>query len=173
MNLHEIDSTIRTIIEQGFDPTTGEMFNDLTTNEVNLAMKERLAELGMDREDKIKHCALFMREHVIMGKAIKEEEDRLALRRKGHELKASWLKGWIEDSCTLGESFESPEVRVSFRKSTRIELRNEADVPEELWNYPLPAPRSLDKNKAKEWIKRTKDVPPGINEVIGKNLQVK
>ncbi len=169
VNLHEIDSTIRTIIAEGFDPDTGEVFGVMEGH----TMQARLDELGMDREDKIKHCALFMREHDIMGEAIKKEEDRLSKRRKQHEAKAAWLKTWIEETCTLKEKFESPEVRVSFRKSTRIEIRTEEDVPKELWVYPPAPARTLDKKGAKKWIKDKHDVPPGINEVIGKNLQVK
>ena len=166
-NLHEIDHRIRQVMQLGFDIETGEVFQS------NAEMEIALEVLNIDREEKIKHCALFLKEHKAMAAMIEDEETALRKRRKTHEAQAAWLKRWIEMSCTLSEKFEFPQAKITFRKSTRMDVRDAAAVPETLWVYPPPPDRRLDRVAAKAWTKEHNEPPPGVEEIIVKNLQLK
>lgn len=174
MNLHEIDSRISFIVENRIDPETGEVFadNEFAVDADGTA-KTLLDELQGERAEKIMYCAMYFKNHMMMAKGIKEEEQALAVRRRAHERDAQFLKGWIEESCLANEKFESPSVKVTFRKSTRIDIREWEAIPKDLiFQPPVPEPR-LDKKACKEWIKTHHEPPPGVEEIPCKNMQVK
>jgi len=165
-NLHDIDERIQAIVHERIDPETGEVFEDGDESAAKLLM-----ELGEEREHKIIHCALYMDEHLREAAKIKEVEQRLAKRRKRHEADAAFLKAWVESVCEAHESFETPEIKVTFRKSTRLEPRDMEMVPKEIIR--TKTTEALDKALAKKWIEKYGDTPPGVEEIPCKNMQIK
>jgi len=164
-NLHEIDSRIQSIVDNRVDPETGEIFED------GIEYAELLDELTMDRTTKILHCAMYMQEHNLEAEKIKSVIHKLKKRMDQHKSHAEFLKHWVETVCKSDEIFESPEIKVSFRTSTKLEIRNYEDLPDELIHTEVK--HRLDKALAKKWMQKYGDVPPGIDEINCINIQVK
>lgn len=116
MTIYEIDARMARLI----DPETGELLD-----------YEAFASLQMEREAKIENMALWYKDLTAEAKAIREEEKALAERRKSAENKAERLKGYL-DEALAGESYKSAKVAVSYRKSTAVEIEDEAALVEEL-----------------------------------------
>lgn len=171
-NLHEINERIQMIVNDRIDPETGEVFEgepgDFNADDLGRLL---LTELELDRSDKILHCAMYMQEHVLEAEKIKGVIIKLKKRMDRHKKDADFLKGWVEGVARDSESFESPEIKVSFRKSIRMEIRNEEAIPKELWR--VKETRTFDKVLAKKWAKKYGDVPPGVEEVPVTNMQIK
>lgn len=116
MTIYEIDSRIAELV----DPETGELLD-----------YEAFASLQMEREAKIENMALWYKDLTAEAKAIREEEKALAERRRSAENKAERLKGYI-DTALGGEPWQSARAAVSYRKSTAVEIEDEAALIEEL-----------------------------------------
>ena len=116
MTIYEIDARMAELI----DPETGELLD-----------YEAFAELRMERDAKIENMALWYKDLTAAAKAIREEEKVLAERRKSAENKAERLKGYI-DTALGGEPWQSARAAVSYRKSTAVEIEDEAALIEEL-----------------------------------------
>lgn len=116
MTIYEIDARMAELI----DPETGELLD-----------YEAFATLQMERDTKIENMALWYKDLTAEAKAIREEEKALAERRKSAENKAERLKGYI-DTALGGEPWQSARAAVSYRKSTAVEIEDEAALIEEL-----------------------------------------
>lgn len=145
MNIYEIDNAILALI----DEETGE-----------IADFEAFENLQMEREHKVENIALWYKNLVAEGKAIREEEKMLAARRKSCENKAESLKKYL-DNILEGNKFKTAKVAVSYRKSAAVEI-DEGFIDwaeknaEELLNYKLP---DANKTAIKEAIKNGQDIP--------------
>ncbi len=167
-NLHDIDVRIQSITEGRVDPETGECFGD----EFDQLALNALEALDLQRSDKVLHCAMYMQEHNLEVEKIKSVIIKLKKRMEQHKNQAAFLKRWVEESCRAGEEFECPEIKVTFRKSVRISIRDAEAIPIELMK--IKTTQSLDKNEAKAWMKRHNgEAPPGIDAIPITNMQVK
>lgn len=110
-SLYEIDAAILECV----DAETGEVISP-----------ERLNALIMERSKKLEGVALWIKNLDSDAAAIKAERDALDRRMKAAENKAKALREWLTTALEL-QPFETPRVRVSFRKSTVTEV-----VPERL-----------------------------------------
>lgn len=117
MNLYELNEAIAKY-EMQFDEETGEWLNE-----------DELTELNIAKEEKIESICLWIKNLLAEASAIKSEEENLKKRREAKENKAESLKKYIA-SYLNGEKFETPRVRVSFRKSEKIEITDESLIPE-------------------------------------------
>lgn len=137
MTLYEIDSAIMSCV----DPETGEIL-DL----------EWLNQLQMDRNRKIENILLWIKNLESDAEQIKAEEKALADRRKAAEKKAESLRGYISD-VLQGETFSSPKVAVTWRKSEAV-IVDDVEMMEELSDdyliYDDPKP---NKSKIKAALK--------------------
>ncbi len=109
MKIYDIDAAILSLI----DEETGEI-SDF----------EAFAELQMQRETKIENMALWYKELIAEGKAIREEERALGERRRACENKAERLKSYLGELLN-GEKFKTAKTAISYRKSTAIEIEPE------------------------------------------------
>ena len=116
MTIYEIDARMAGLI----DPETGELLD-----------YEAFASLQMERDTKIENMALWYKDLTAEAKAIREEQKALAERRRSAENKAERLKGYIETALG-GEPWQSARAAVSYRKSTAVEIEDEAALIEEL-----------------------------------------
>ena len=114
MNLFEINSALANF-ELQVDEETGELLN-----------ADELDALQIAREEKIEGLALWVKELNAEAEAIKAERDNLDERMKQKQRKADSLKRYLQ-SALAGEKFESPKVKVSYRKSQQIVLAGEFD----------------------------------------------
>lgn len=106
MTLYEIDTKISECI----DCETGEVL-DL----------DKLSGLAMEREIKLEGVALWIKNLEATAKAIKAERDVLKVREEQAEHKALMLREWLSGALD-GEKMETPKVKVSYRKSTAVEV---------------------------------------------------
>lgn len=106
MNIYEIDQAILECL----DAETGEIIDI-----------ERLMDLQMAREQKLENVACWIKNLNAEIKSMKEEEARLADRRKVKERKVERLKQYLSDAL-CGEKFETARCAVAFRKTSRVEV---------------------------------------------------
>lgn len=106
MSIYDINSAITALI----DNETGEVTDE-----------EAFDALQMERDVKVENIGLYFKDLTAEAKAIKEEEASLAARRKAVENKAERLKHLLEYALN-GDKFSTPRLKVSYRKSSTVEL---------------------------------------------------
>lgn len=107
MKLYEINSELENLI----DTETGEI--------ADVAFFE---ELSMERTAKIEGIALFIKNLDSDAAALKAEETALSERRRVAENTAARLKEFLTNMLTDGEKFETPRVKLSWRKSKSVRV---------------------------------------------------
>ena len=113
MTLHEIDNAILECIDE-------------ETGEVDV---ERLTELQLERDAKVKGVAEWVIELQGDIEKLKYEEGRIALLKTQTHNKIESLKRWL--CYALGnESYKGDTFKVSVRKSESVELDPELDLDE-------------------------------------------
>lgn len=152
-NLYEINQAIMDCV----DEETGEIVDI-----------EKLNDLHMQFDDKVENIACFIKNLLSDAKAIKEEENNLASRRKSYENKANSLKKYLSDTLN-GQKFKTAKVSISYRKSESVDIENMKDVPEE---YIKIAEPTVDKASAKQAIKSGIKIP-GLRLAESKNIQIR
>jgi hypothetical protein len=78
-------------------------------------LAELLAKVEGDFNQKAERVALFIREMLATGKAIKIEEERLYARRKSMENAADWLKRYLETNMLIAEKMRIDGQLVTLR----------------------------------------------------------
>lgn len=139
VSLYDIDMRILTYREE-FDPETGEWINE-----------SELDDLKMEREKKIEHLLLWAKCLRAEAKAIKEEEDNLAERRKAKDKRADRIEDYVARNLD-GEKFETSRVKVNWRKSERVIIPDDVAVPDMYCNYTVL--RKPDKTVIKDYLKK-------------------
>lgn len=154
MNLYEIDKAILACI----DPETGELIDEAA-----------LTDLQMERTQKIKNVALWLKNLNASAAAYKAERDAFDERMKQAQKKAESLKRYLANALG-GEKFVTDECAVSFRKSTAINVLDEAAIPAAYMAEKVT--RSPDKIAIKAAIKGGEAVP-GVALVENLSVQIK
>lgn len=106
MSIYEIDGSILSLV----DMETGEIEDE-----------KRFDELQMERTQKVENIGCFYKNLVAEAKAMREEEAKLAQRRKAVENKAERIKALLIYALK-GEKFESPKLRCSYRKTKSVHV---------------------------------------------------
>ena len=106
MSIYDIDAAIVSMV----DAETGEVSDE-----------EAFDALQMERDKKVENIGLYYKDLLAESKAIKDEEANLAARRKTVENKAERLRRLLEYALN-GDKFNSPRLKVSYRKSATVEL---------------------------------------------------
>ena len=154
MTLYEIDRAILACI----DPETGELIDE-----------EALAALQMERADKIRNVALWVKNLNASEVALKAERDAFDERLNAAQKKADALKQFLADALG-GEKFTADECVVSFRKSSSVRVLDEQAIPAAYMAEKVT--RSPDKAAIKAAIKSGAEVP-GAALVDNLNVQIK
>ena len=119
MTLYEIDRQILNAIEYGCDPETGEIIDAAA-----------LDALEMAKEEKTENIILLIKDLTAENKAISEEEQALAKRRRAGENRVEWLKNYLMASLE-GEKFKTPRCSASYRKTASVSIIDESAIPSE------------------------------------------
>lgn len=117
LSLYEINEKILNFRYE-IDEETGEILNI-----------DELDELNMAFDEKIENLCLYAKSLRAEASAIKDEEKNLKERREAKERKADSIEDYIARNLN-GRKFETPRVKVSWRKSESVEILNEDAVPE-------------------------------------------
>lgn len=160
MSIYNIDSAIVALV----DTETGEITDEQAYDELQMA-----------RDTKIENIGCYIKNLTAEAKAIKEEEAALADRRKAVENKAKRLKSLLDYACR-GKKFESPKLKVTYRKSATVEvadgfiewaMRSDCD---DLLTYAEPKP---NKTAIKNALKDGR-IPEGLASIeTHENISVK
>jgi hypothetical protein len=79
-----------------------------------------LDSLQAEYSAKIENIALYVKNQNALSEALKTEEEALYKRRKTIDNRVEWLKSYLGNF--LQDKFESARCKVSFRKSTAVEV---------------------------------------------------
>lgn len=165
MKLYEINDKIYELLNQEIiDPETGEI--------LDVNGFDQLKELELAREVKIENTGLFIKNLDADVAALKEEEKRLAERRKAKENRLNSVKQFLNDFLQSEDvqKFETARVKMSFRKSESVGIADESLIPDKFVKTEIV--KSPMKNDIKKALKAGKEVP-GAWLVESQNLQVK
>lgn len=132
MSIYDIDAAIVSLI----DAETGEVSDE-----------EAFDALQMERDKKVENIGLYYKDLIAEANAIKEEEVNLTARRKSVENKAERLKHLLEYALN-GDKFSTPRLKVSYRKSATVELKDgftkwAEEHADDLLTYSEPKPNKI------------------------------
>ena len=161
MNIYQINQAIMDLV----DPETGEILD-----------WEAFDALQMAREDKIENVACWYKNLTAEAAAIRQEELNLQKRRKAVEKLAETREKWLEKHLD-GQKFETARCAITFRKTTKVELEDEAAVinwaqrnaRDDILKYTDP---TVNKAELAKVLKAEVDVP-GAALVTGLSMGVK
>lgn len=156
MTLYEISNEIVKIIDANVNED-GEIIGG----------EEELNALQMAYEEKVENIGLFIKNLLSDAEAIKAEKMALAKRQAQAEAKAKWLKEYLGYYLN-GQTFNSPRVAISWRKSEQVKCDDITAVPDEYLKYKDP---ELDKTAIKKAIKAGEDT--GCYLEVVNNIQIK
>lgn len=170
--LYEIEDTIREAIDRGYDMAFVDENGEFKQEDFD----EWLDRLKKEETQKLENIACYIKNLIAEVNAIKTEEKALADRRKAKENKANRLAAYLDGFLRMKgkDEFETPKCRVSYRKSTALEITDKAlldqwlTLHDEFLKYSEPM---LDKAGVKKYMKNA-DVP-GVELVNRKNIQIK
>ena len=152
-NLYEINQAILDCL----DPETGEIIDD------------RISDLLMEREQKLENIALWIKNLQADVQMFKTEKESFEKRQKAAEKRLASLMQYLTDNLN-GEKFSTGKCAVSFRKSDRVEVYNDALVPKKYMTKKVTfAP---DKDAIKVLLKSGRKVN-GCRLVEKLNAQIK
>jgi hypothetical protein len=163
MNLYQINQEIESLINE----ETGEI-TDL----------EKLQQLNIDKDVKIENIALFIKNLEAETMALDSEIKNLQERKSSKNKKVDSLKKYLSTFMQSENKtkFETPKVKLDFRKSTALKIEDEevlmlhleAKIPELL---KTKVTKSVDKKGLKEFLK-TEEIN-GCYLEEKQNLQIK
>lgn len=152
-SLYDIDTRLYLLL----DEETGE-----------IADIEAFEKIQLERDEKIENIALWVKNLKADAEALKAEKLAFADRQKAAEKKIESLRKLISDALG-GQPLETSRVKLSFRKSTEVQIDDIDELPDEFLRYKEPEP---DKAAIKAAINEGKEVA-GAKLVSKINLQIK
>ena len=166
MKLYEINEQIEALLSREvIDIETGEVLDDNGF--------EELKSLEAERDLKLENIGLFIKNLDADVLAIKEEEKKLADRRKVKENKAKSVKQFLSDYLQIEDlkKFETAKIKLSFRKSESVNVTVAAEkLPSEY--YKEKTEYTADKIEIKKALKAGVEIV-GAELVESNNLQIK
>lgn len=160
MNLYEINNEILSLV----DEETGEILDF-----------ERFEQLNMEKEQKTENIALWIKNLNADSDMLKKEIDNLNDRKKQAERKEEQLRKYLSYMLD-GQSFKTPKVACSFRKSTSAQVDDEQSFVnwamenrKDLLSFKQP---TISKTEIKNCLKAG-EIIEGAHLVENNNLQIK
>lgn len=131
-----------------------------------------LNEVGEQLEDKAENIAKLIKTMEVEVAGYKEEEARLAARRKTLESRTKGLKEYLESSMREVNKLKFKGKLFSFniqKNPASVEVLDESLIPKELFNTPAPV---LDKKETLSRLKAGEEVP-GVVLKQSESLRIK
>ncbi len=166
MQIYNIKQAVRDVVEQAvYSDELGGYINESTGEIIDRAYFEQY---GVTPEDMVEGIGCIYKESVAFVGAIKAERDEMYKRQKREEARAEWLKKLLTNALGEGEKFKSPQLQVSWRKSTATELQDGVRFPDAYYKVEL----SVDKKKIGE-AHKAGEIIEGAALVEHNNIQIK
>ena len=145
MNLYKLDTQIKDIEDMLLDYAE-ENEGDTTGFQFEL----ELDGLEMDKQDKLISLGIWFKNILSEATAIKAEKDSLAKRQKALDNKAGRIKSYIQAFLGEGNKINEPQVVMSWRRSTSVELKGSAEeLPKEFQKVTITADKTALKTDIK------------------------
>lgn len=139
---------------------------DMDTGEI--VDVEKLEQLQLAFDDKVEGIALWIKNLLSDAEAIKAEKQKLAERQQQAEKKAESLKKYLS-SFLAGNKFETPKVRISYRKSKAVQINDLSQLPYKYLKFSEP---TADKTKIKKALESGEELK-GVELIENQNMQIK
>lgn len=158
-SLYEIDSRLETLLTEGFDEETGEIYE--TQEELDKAIDE----VALDLDTKIENIGCFIKNLESDVEAIKKEEGNLKHRRQTAENKIESLKRYLngylsavypKEEDRAKWKFKTAKVVLGYRKSNTVEVPDITLLDKDYLK--VKTETTADKVAIKEAIKSGKEV---------------
>ena len=164
MTLYEIAQSLIDTIENQVDVETGEIIE-------GQQLTDAIDNLQMKLDDKIDNIACYIKNLNSDADQIKKEKDSLAKRQKTIENRAESLTHYLSDFMTYNSipKFESPKCKVSFRKSSSVNVKDINQIPKEYIKEKVEV--NVDKTELKKYLKTHEC--NGAEIVENQNIQIK
>lgn len=107
--LYEIDAQILDIMQNCVHAETGEITEEAS---------EKLAELNLAYQEKLKNCLLYYMSQIAFAASCKEAKDKMAKKEATAKRKAEWIKNYVMEHMPEGSSINTPEVSARWRKGS-------------------------------------------------------
>lgn len=161
MTLWEINEKLNNY-QMEIDPETGEWLNE-----------SELDELKMSREEKIESMSLVVKNKQALRSALAEENKNFTQRMKALDNEIDRLKNKIGFELEY-KPFETSKVKLSFRRSESVEIKDDAKIPDEYLNIEVKrAPRKDAIKKYLKGIEGSDETCEWAELVRKQNLQIK
>ena len=118
MNFYFVDRDLRTLMDEAFDPETGELVIDEDE------FQRRYAYLAGKLDNIKEDTALIVKEEDKMIGEIKAEIESLKKRLDAHEKRKARNETLLKEYCNC-ENFETGKVAVKFRPSERVVISDD------------------------------------------------
>ena len=141
MRLYEVNQRIEELSEQMVDIETGE---------INEEIFAELTELVEEKEDRLESIFLHIKNLASDITALKVERDSFDKRIKRKTREMDRLLDWTT-MLQKGKTFETDKVRVKYRRSQKVEIKDESLIPEKYIKFKTT--KSPDKTAIKDVLK--------------------
>lgn len=139
---------------------------DIETGEI--VDLDRLHDLQMERGDKIRNIACYIKNLRSDAAQYDEEAKTFAARKKAAQTKAESLTAYLS-SMLNGEKVKDKEYSISWRKSESVNITDDSLLPD---TYLVPQPPKVDKAGIKAALKAGTAVT-GAELTEKNNIQIK
>lgn len=153
MKLYEINEQMLSCV----DSETGELIDP-----------EKLNELQIAKDEKIKNLGLWYKDLLAEATALKREREAFAAREKAAKNKAESIKDYLSYVLN-GENFKTTECVISFRRSEKTIIDDIYSLPESFLKYAEP---KADLTEIKKAIKNGEEIK-GAHLEETQNIQIK
>ncbi len=161
MTLYEINQSLLNcvIVEDGttVNTETGEVIDVVA-----------LEALELERDEKIRNIALWIKNLKSDAVALDAEEKAFKARKETTKRKAEQLSAYLS-SVLNGEKVTGTDFAISWRKSTAVNVLNEQALPSE---YLIPQPPKVDKAGISKALKAGQEVA-GAELIERQNMTIK
>jgi hypothetical protein len=137
MNLYNIDDDYKNLLEHICN------YAEENGGEVEPHLVEELAKVKLERDVKIENTIKYYKNELSAAEAIECEIEALTKRAKSHHSHAEWVKKYLKEIVGEGNKIEYPSGKISWRKSTAVEVLNADLLPEEFRRF-IPAEEKPD-----------------------------
>ena len=148
-NLYSINELLFNAIEYGVDENGEILEGQELDNKIN--------EISMALDDKMENIACYVKNLQSDVDALKAEAKTLTQRAKTKENQIEYLKRYLSNFMQMNEipKFETPKCKVSFRKSSSVEITDIAKVPKKFKT--IVKETKVDKTELKKYLATLKD----------------
>lgn len=165
ISLYDIADNLRNILIYGLEEA-----EEGTTDSEEL--ENIIDELLLTFNEKIDGVSAFIKEQKLLAVGIGEQIKALKARKDAAERKIERLENYVGDCLALAGKtrYESPTVKLSFRKSVAVEIDDEELIPADFKVEKTTV--TVDKNALKEALKDG-EIVDGAHLVERAHLQIK